>query len=530
MRSWTTTSWTTLSVGRFRLFAVAPVIGLARMVKVASRTTLPGYRLAGRRAASATARLSAPAAALTALRALREVPAYAEFVGASGGLAAVGRPESWLATLPITDKRTYIDRYPLAARCRGGVVPDGSAELDESAGSSGTPYTWIRGTAELRDTHLTMAMLARHLLDGPARAGRPLVTLNGFSMGAWATGTNVTAALKRLGVVKSTGPDAEKMLTAMRLLGPDRVYVIAGYPPFLRRLLDAATAAGLDLSVYTMYGVVGGEGMSESLRTSLERTFVRVYSAYGASDLDIGVAAETPLSIEVRRLAAASPALAQDLFGTTTRLPMVFQYDPSDYYVETVGEELVVTVNRPALLSPRIRYNVHDAGGTKPYDAVLAACQRLGLDPVAAAFARHPFAPFELPFLYVHGRSDSTISFMGANLYPEDVEQALGECPDAGLLGTFALTLIAVDDTAGCDDAMRPCVHVEVLARGSVDDADLRGRLVCAVRERLLTNSADYRSAVAEDPAAADIRVLLHAEGSGPFAGNATRIKRRYVF
>ncbi|HEY0870034.1 MAG TPA: hypothetical protein VGD55_06530, partial [Acidothermaceae bacterium] len=404
-----------------------------------------------------------------------------------------------------------------------------AAELDESSGSSGTPYTWVRGEEELHEIHLTMAILARHLIDDGSGTSRPVVTLNGFSMGAWATGTNVTAALKRLGVVKSTGPDADKMLSAMALLGTEPVFVIAGYPPFLRRLLDAAREQQFDLSRYTMYGVVGGEGMSEALRNRLERTFASVYSAYGASDLDIGVAAETALSIEVRRLAAAHPELAVALFGTTTRLPMVFQYDPSDYYVETIDHELVVTVTRPALVSPRIRYNVHDAGGTLEYADVITACRALGLDPIAAAFARHPFRPFELPFLYVHGRADSTISFMGANIYPEDVEQALGECADSDVLGAFALALIEIDGRDGTCDAVRPCVHIEVLDPSRVGDGELSARLAGVVRDRLLGNSADFRSAVAEDLAAADIRVALHLEGAGPFVGNATRIKRRYI-
>jgi phenylacetate-CoA ligase len=523
------TTPSTIPSRRLSLLLMQPAIGLARVAKAGSRSSLRRYRFAARHGARGMTGISAAAAALTALRTMREVPAYAEFVAAHGGVTVMGDAAGWLARLPTTDKHSYIDQYPLAARCRGGVVPLFGAELDESAGSSGTPYTWIRGTDELHEVHLSMAMLARHLLDDEASTGRPLVTLNGFSMGAWATGTNVTAALKRLGVVKSTGPDTEKMLTAMRLIGPDRVYVIAGYPPFLRRLLDAAKAADLDLAPYTMYGVVGGEGMSEALRNRLERSFRRIYSAYGASDLDIGVAAETPVSIEVRRLAAAHPALALELFGTTTRLPMVFQYDPSDYYVETVAGELVVTVNRPSLVSPRIRYNVHDAGGTLPYDAVMAACARRGLDPVAAGLRRHPHAPFELPFLYVHGRADSTISFMGANLYPEDVEQAIGECADADVLGAFALSLVSLDETPASEGEVRPCVHIEVVGAGRIDDPDLHDRLVCAVRERLLANSADYRSAVSEDPAAADLRVVLHLEGCGPFAGNAARIKRRYI-
>ena len=74
------------------------------------------------------------------------------------------------------------------------------------------------------------------------------MTLNGFSMGAWATGTNASATLARIGIVKSTGPDADKILSALEFLGPEYTFVITGYPPFLRELLDAGDAAEFRLA------------------------------------------------------------------------------------------------------------------------------------------------------------------------------------------------------------------------------------------------------------------------------------------
>jgi phenylacetate-CoA ligase len=166
-------------------------VGLA---KRASRLGVPGFRAA--RLGGPAQSLSAAAAAATARRALAEVPAYAEFVAGHGGSPRGGSPAGWLAGLPISDKRNYIDAYPLAALCRHGVVPARRVELDESSGSSGRPYTWVRSERELREVHRTMALPARHVLNGQAGW---VVTLNGFSMGAWATGINVSRALGRLG-------------------------------------------------------------------------------------------------------------------------------------------------------------------------------------------------------------------------------------------------------------------------------------------------------------------------------------------
>src|SRR5206468_1741055 len=175
---------------------------------------------------------------------------------------------------------------------------------------------------------------------------------------------------------------------------------------------------------------------------------------------------------------------------------------------------LVVTVTRP-MLSPRIRYNVGDEGGTLDFDRALATCRVLGLDPSAA----DP-APFRLPFLFVHGRSDQTLSYMGANLYPEDVAAGIGDHPLADTLGGFCMELAEVDD-----GDVRPVIHVEARPGAGVAPADL----VACIRARLVASSADYRAALAEAPAAGDLRVCLSEPGAGPFAANAGRIKQRLV-
>jgi phenylacetate-CoA ligase len=490
----------------------------ARLTHRFSRLSLWTFSASARRGGSLAVRLSGPAAVTAARKAIRTVPAYASLVSEHGRPLPARTAEAWLGQLPVATKRSYIDGWSLAQRCRGGHIPARGCDLDESAGSTGAPYTWIRSQRELEDVHRSLALLSRHLL--PAD-DRPLIVLNAFSMGAWATGTNVAAALRAIAVVKSCGPDIDKVLGTVRLLGAEPTYVVCGYPPFLRNLIDAAAERGQDLSAMTMYAFVGGEGMTEAARRRLERTFTRVWSAYGASDLDIGVAAETPVSVWLRQQAAERPELARALFGRTDRLPMVFQYDPCDYHVEVVASpsganELVVTVTRP-MLSPRIRYNVGDEGGTIDFPIAMAACRHLGLDPGEAEIQ-----PFRLPFLFVHGRSDHTVSFMGANLYPEDVAAGIDAHPSGDRLGAFCMELAEVDE-----DDVRPYIHIEApeaLRNGATAD-----ELITVIRNHLAVASADYREALVESATAADLRVRLWETGAGPFALNAGRIKHRQV-
>ena len=178
--------------------------------------------------------------------------------------------------------------------------------------------------------------------------------------------------------------------------------------------------------------LVGGEGMTEELRDRLLERFESVYSGYGATDLEIGMAGESPVSIALRRLARARPDIRGPCSGATRGLPMVFQYNPLIHFLEVNAEhEIVCTVSRLDLLAPRIRYNVHDEGGLLSFGRVRSRAARLRIDirtlgqAAETAGPRGPLPwarPIPLPFLWIHGRRDATISVMGSNIYPEDIE------------------------------------------------------------------------------------------------------------
>ena len=175
--------------------------------------------------------------------------------------------------------------------------------------------------------------------------------------------------------------------------------------------------------------------MTEELRDLLLTRFDSVCSGYGATDIEIGMAGESPVSIAVRRLARARPDIRAALFGDDPRLPMVFQYNALIHYLEVNAErELVCTVSRLDLLSPRVRYDVHDQGGIVDFATVRRILAGFGYDIGRLAEAAElagprgplPWAePIPLPFVWVNGRRDATVSVMGANIYPEDIESVL---------------------------------------------------------------------------------------------------------
>jgi phenylacetate-CoA ligase len=464
-----------------------------------------------------------------AWRGVRNVPAYRLFLRDAGVRGRSLYPLGILARLPETDKRSYVDRFGFLERCVDGSVPYPGTTIDESSGSTGTPYNWIRGHREREVAHRNIGFFARY-----AFGNRPLVTINAFSMGAWAAGMNMSMGMMRHGIVKSVGPDIDKILSTLDYLGPGYRFLISGYPPFLKHLLDEGDRRGFPWARYQLHALVGGEGMSEELRDLLLVRFRSVFSGYGATDIEIGMAGESPVSIAIRRLARARPDVREALFGRDSRLPMVFQYNPLIHFLEVNGDgEIVCTVSRLDLLAPRIRYNVHDEGGLVEFKTAAATLRRYGYDIATLGSApetagpRGPLPwvrPIPLPFLWIHGRRDATISVMGANIYPEDIEAVVYRDVDlVPRLHSFLLSVI--DDETGTP---RPAVALELTDEAGVDDA-WRASMSDRLRDGLHSLNIDYRSSIAEFPAAMQPIVETYGLGQGPFGADAARIKQRRI-
>lgn len=451
------------------------------------------------------------------------VPAYREH------LAAHDWSFRWwdLSNYPPTDKSGYVNRYDEAARTRRGALELTGTIVDESSGSSGTPYNWVRGREELADIHRNVAGFTSLMMRGEER----LFVINAYSMGAWATGTNTGIAMARIAMVKNTGPDLDKIVDTLRHFGPSFTYLVAAYPPFLKDLRDRLDALEWDWPRWRMHGLVGGEGMTEALRDYCEERFATVRSGYGASDLTIGIGGETDLTVWLRRALLADHELREAVLGPgETRTPMIFQYNPLETYLEVTSDrELLCTLTSTSVLSPKLRYNIGDEAQLMDWHdlaAVLRANPRWQA-PARAAFAKQGM---KLPLLLLFGRADATISFMGANIYPQDVENGLYSDPQrAAQVASFTLTLA---DRAGDATAQQPVIHVELRPSVSLT-GDARAAMEVQVRDGVVAylarTSRDFAQSLEESDRADDIRVVVHDHGTGPFAGMPDKLKRVYL-
>jgi phenylacetate-CoA ligase len=447
-----------------------------------------------------------------------EVPAYRDFLHRSGWGFRWFRLESY----PPTDKQGYVKAYPEEQRCRGGEFAVVGSVVDESSGSSGQPFNWVRSRRELRSVHKNLAGFTTMVFPSPRR-----FVVNAYSMGAWATGTNTGIAMAQVAMVKNTGPDLRKIVDTLQHFGPGFDYIVTAYPPFLKHLRDLLDAEGFPWDRYRISGLVGGEGMTEALRDYLEERFVKVRSGYGASDLTIGMAGETDFSVWVRRRLRTDAALRAALLGPDEhRLPMVFQYNPLETYLETTpAGELLCTINSTEVLTPKLRYNVGDEGRLRSFPEVMAA-----IPAAVRADAERAWRAdrMRLPLLFLFGRRDSTISYMGANIYPQDVEYGLyADDVLAPLLQSFCLEMQEQPDLEP-----RPVVHLQLRADAAPppdERAGLAERARAGVLAHLSAVSRDFAESLAEDPSAGDLRVQVHDLGTGPFTGTDPKIKNVYL-
>ncbi|MEJ3658129.1 phenylacetate--CoA ligase family protein [Actinomycetes bacterium KLBMP 9759] len=502
--------WRRVRLGTYGA-ALTGVYGLTNLHPAVWKGLVRTYRPAFDALARRHARLSCAYAAV-------DVPAYRDLVRRSG---TTGHRR--LRDFPETTKDNYVTVYDEVSRCQHGELDMVGTVVDESAGSSGRPFNWVRGKRELRTVYRNTSCYTELVF--PAR--RPFA-INAFSMGAWATGTTTGTAMARIAMVKNTGPDVEKIVDTLTHFGPGFDYVVSAYPPFLKHLRDRLDAVGFRWADYRIRGMVGGEPMTEALRDYLQERFEIVRSGYGASDLSIGIGAETGFTVWLRKQLMTDAELRHELLGPDEqRLPMIFQYNPLETFLE-INErgELLCTVNSSHVLQPKLRYNVGDEARLFSLRDVRRLIRRDAdrWERLAAVKDER----MSLPLLFLFGRKDSTISYMGANIYPQDVEYGLyDDNPAAAAIGRFCLT---IEEQADLEP--RPVVNIELRPDAVLDDegrAELARRCRDGVLRHLATVSRDFAQSLAEDPTAADLRVRVVRPGEGPFAASAQKIKNTYL-
>ncbi|HEU5077228.1 MAG TPA: phenylacetate--CoA ligase family protein [Polyangiaceae bacterium] len=418
------------------------------------------------------------------------VPAYRHFLEEHGCTETELAELEDLRKLPVCTKQNYHRAYPLPALCWDGRL-EACDMLAVSSGSTGEPTVWPRSvTDELGTTE----RFEQVLVSGFNADRRPTLAVVCFALGSWVGGMYTTAACRHLAAkgypitVVTPGNNPSEILRIVAAIGHmfEQV-VLLGYPPFVKDVVDAGCARGLDWPRYRVKLVLAGEVFSEAWRELVcerlgeSEPWLATASLYGTADGGV-LANETPLSIQIRHALSEHPALARELFGEP-RLPTLCQYDPRHRYFEVVDGQLLFSGDGGA---PLMRYNILDRGGVITYAEMRAFLDANGLG------SKLPQRGTPLPFVYVFGRTNFAVSYYGANVYPENVAIGL-EQPEFADHVTGKFVLEVVEDAAL---NARLKLSVELVAGAAADLDDLARRLQTSVVRQLCSVNSEFANYV----------------------------------
>jgi len=448
------------------------------------------------------------------IKAKRRVPAYKTFLKTHNfSKPSFSGLVPNIHEIPEIDKENYIKKFSIDARCVGGKIPTKNIIIDESSGSSGTATNWVRGLKE-RKRNAKMIEFGMRTLIGK----EPLFVINAFALGPWATGVNVTMSCVSFSKLKSLGPEKEKIENTLKQFGENHNYVIMGYPPFLKYLVDNSE---IEWNKFNIAFIFGGESMSEGMRDYLfQKGIKKAYSSLGASDLELNISAENDFTISLRRLLRSNKSLQSKILKHTGALPMIFQYNPTDFLIESSeAGELIVTIGRPDYISPKIRYNIHDRGHTLSLKDLYSVLKSLNI-----SLDKLTKPQTDLPLLLHYGRADMTVSFFGANISPTDINEVIYSLPELSkIINSYNLSID--EDNEG---AKKLIVSLEVQEGETTELLDLEKTQV-AFFENLSTINQDFREARKMIPNSSLTVLCFENFGSGSFKENDIRIKAKYI-
>ncbi|MDJ0734735.1 MAG: phenylacetate--CoA ligase family protein [Nostocaceae cyanobacterium] len=357
------------------------------------------------------------------------VPAYKAFLAEQGINPDSIQSLDDFHKLPLITKQNYLQIHPLANLCRHGKL-EKSDMIAVSSGSTGKPTFWPRFfTDELQ----IATRFEQIFYDSFAADNRRTLAVVCFTLGTWVGGMYTSNCCRYLAskgyplTLITPGNNKTEILRVVQELGTNfDQLVLLGYPPFLKDVIDTGINLGVPWQQYQVKLVMAGEVFSEEWRSLVaerlgsQNPCYDFASLYGTADAGV-LGNETPLSICIRRFLAQHPDAAKALFGES-RLPTLVQYDPVSRFFEVQDGSLLFSGDNGI---PLIRYNILDTGGIISYDAMLEFLAKWDFNPLAELQTENTRGIRPFPFVYVFGRSNFTVSYFGANIYPENVTVGL---------------------------------------------------------------------------------------------------------
>lgn len=484
--------------------------------------------------------------------AVKNTPAYKKFLLKNNVVPnKIKSINDFKKNVPITTKENYIKAYSLEERCINGKLPKDGI-IFRSAGVEGNPTYWTQALKEEDRFEVFVPFGIDYIFDYKKKNYK---LLNCWAFGTWPTAIDFTKSARRCGQMVNIGTNSDELIFTLKLLGNKYNYLISGYPPFLRNIIHKGEQNGIKWNEYKIDIITGGEGFVEEWRDFLKSKLGKksiIASAYGSTDKGLGEGFETPLTIVLRNIIRINQTylfdkkhakeICDNVFGDRTlmprneerasnfvqtllgrdpliekRLPMIFQTVPITYYEEEIKNgsssnsnrsELVTTVLKLYSSQPVIRYNIQDDSGVIDYKKVIKISKEnsYDLESIITNLGYKSNKILCLPFMYVYGRTDGTISIDGQNVYPEEVGRMIENIEWlADEINSFMLNITS-DYRLGIDLELKQGVESRKFSHYAK-----------TFRDKLIDYSNGYRLLKEGDFKSSNIEIRVFDFGQGPF-------------
>ena len=453
--------------------------------------------------------------------AAEHVPAYKDFLAKAGIKHEEIKTIEDFKKVPTIDKENYLRAYPLEQLCWYGDI-SASQMISVSSGSSGKPFFWPRAQTLDAETALQHELFLTTHFELDKKSTLFLVC---FAMGMYVAGPITMNSLLRMGekgypvTVVTPGYAPDEVLRLIPLLaGKYDQIVLSGYPPYVKELIDLGATRGIDWENMDTKFLLAGEGFNEAWRTHIaEKTkqnplkdFINLYGTADAAVLGF----ETQASVQIRRKLASSMESRVKEFNDE-RLPSLLQYNPEQKFFEVIDRELIFTA--PGGI-PLIRYNIHDHGGVLLQKDMIERMPELA-DDFTRLEKENQLA--NLPFVYVFGKSDQTVIVYGANVYPENIKQALEEEDIKEQLSGKFIMYVGLNSSK--DQQFN--IDIECASGIQVESMSSNARQIIAnrIHETLVTINSEYKTSYNGTGSKMIPQVNLFSNGDGPFANRKNK-------
>lgn len=334
--------------------------------------------------------------------------------------------------IPPTNKENYIHKYPLE-----WLMWDNSFKnprtMHATSGSTGEPTYFTR---DINNDLKRGFIFELFLNQNKETIKNPTLFIITFGMGVWSAGVGIFSASYLINNLKnypltiiSPGVNMSEVLKTLKSLSPYyKQIIVAGYPPFIKDIIDNATIDIPTLKKNRFRFIFTGEGFPEEFRhylcslVNVSNLYTDTMNTYGTSEFG-ATSIETPISILIKNLVYKNKKILFDLFGERDKIPTLVQNPYTDLYIYSKNNELFITANN---IMPLINYQIGDIGGTITYEKIDEILMDYGINikQNARKYNINNYL-YKLPFVYVFARKNFAVTLYGVLVYPEFIQPAL---------------------------------------------------------------------------------------------------------